>query len=155
MADNAVYLTPNGKVELEHKLQHLLTVRRPEVADRIHNAKADGDISDSGEYDDAKNEQAMVEGQIRDLQYKLANAQIILNGGSHETVTLGCTVTVRDEEGEEEKYTIVGSAEANPRQRKVSNESPVGRAVMGRKPSDTVTVDSPGGPLKFTIVAIE
>ncbi len=155
MIDHTVYLTVEGKAQLEQKLHHLLTVRRPEVADRIHNAKADGDISDSGEYDDAKNEQAMVEGQIRDLEHKLGNSQIIADTGSRETVALGCTVVVREDDGTEERYSIVGSAEANARQRKVSNESPTGRALMGHKIGDTVNVSTPGGLLKLTIVTIE
>ena len=156
MADNKpVYLTAEGKTRLEEKLQHLLTVRRPEVADRIQQAKADGDISESGEYEDAKNEQAWLEGEIRSLEHTLRHAQVIANGGANGLVTIGSMVKVKDGDGEEETYTLVGSAEANSRQRKISNESPVGKALLGHKPGDIVTVHSPAGKMEFTILSIE
>ncbi len=150
-----VYLTAEGKTRLEEKLQHLLTVRRPEVADRIQQAKADGDISESGEYEDAKNEQAWLEGEIRGLEHTLRHAQVIANGGATGLVTIGSMVKVKDGDGEEETYTLVGSAEANSRQRKISNESPVGKALLGHKSGDTVTVHSPAGKMEFTILTIE
>jgi transcription elongation factor GreA len=156
MADNKpVYLTAEGKARLEEKLQHLLTVRRPEVADRIHQAKADGDISESGEYEDAKNEQAWLEGEIRSLEHTLRYAQLIANDGANGMVALGSVIKVKDGDGEEETYTLVGSAEANSRQRKISNESPVGKALLGHKVGDSVTVHSPAGALEFTILSIE
>ncbi len=155
MGDNKpVYLTAEGKAKLEAKLHHLLTVRRPEVADRIHQAKADGDISESGEYEDAKNEQAWLEGEIRNLEHTLRFAQIIANDGGNESVGLGNVVKVKDDSGEEETYTIVGSAEANSRQRKISNESLVGKALLGHKVGETVTVHAPAGKLQFTILSI-
>lgn len=150
-----VYLTADGKARLEERLQHLLTVRRPEVADRIHQAKADGDISESGEYEDAKNEQAWLEGEIRSLERTLRYAQIIETNGGGDVVALGCTVKVRASDGEEETYTLVGSAEANSRLRKISNESPVGKALMGHKAGDTVTVHLPAGNMEFSILSIE
>src|SRR3954468_2406906 len=110
--DKPVYLTAEGKLTLEEELSHLKSVRRPEVADRIQQAKMDGDISESGEYEDAKNEQAWVEGEIRDLEYKLQNA-LIYEGTKSGVVGLGSKVVVRDGEGEESTWTIVGSAEAN------------------------------------------
>jgi len=156
MADNKpVYLTAEGKARLEERLRHLLTVRRPEVADRIHQAKADGDISESGEYEDAKNEQAWLEGEIRSLEHNLRHAQIIENGNGNGVVILGSVVAVKDSDGEEERYTLVGSAEASSRLRKISNESPVGKALLGHKVGDIVTVHSPAGKLDFTILSIE
>src|SRR5207253_10312436 len=124
--DKPVYLTAEGKSALEERLNHLKTVRRPEVADRIQQAKMDGDVSESGEYEDAKNEQAWVEGEIRDLEHKLQNAQIY-QGTRGGIISLGSKVVVRDAEGEEYNWVIVGSAEANPRQSRISNESPVGQ----------------------------
>src|SRR5207249_9361248 len=121
--DKPVYLTAEGKVTLEEELSHLKSVRRPEVADRIQQAKMDGDISESGEYEDAKNEQAWVEGEIRDLEHKLQNAHIY-QGPKGGVIGLGSQVVVRDGEGDENTWTIVGSAEANPRQSRISNESP-------------------------------
>lgn len=156
MTDNKpVYLTAEGKARLEEKLQHLLTVRRPEVADRIHQAKADGDISESGEYEDAKNEQAWLEGEIRSLEHTLRYAQVIANDGAGGLVALGSVIKVKDDSGDEETYTLVGSAEANSRQRKISNESPVGKALLGHKVGDSVTVHSPAGKMEFTILSIE
>jgi transcription elongation factor GreA len=153
--DKPVYLTAEGKTALEERLNHLKTVRRPEVADRIQQAKMDGDISESGEYEDAKNEQAWVEGEIRDLEHKLQNAHIY-EGAKGGVVGLGSKVRVRDDdEGEENNWTIVGSAEANPRQSRISNESPVGQALMGHKAGDKVMVEAPAGIQHFTIVKVE
>jgi transcription elongation factor GreA len=141
VADKPVYLTAEGKATLEEELNHLKSVRRPEVADRIQQAKMDGDVSESGEYEDAKNEQAMVEGRIRTVEHMLLNAQIIEE-------------TKSDGQGEDFEWTIVGSAEANPRQSKISNESPVGKALMGKKKGDKVRVETPGGVEEFSILKV-
>lgn len=153
VTDKPVYLTAEGKAQLEEELHHLRMVRRPEVADRIQQAKMDGDVSESGEYEDAKNEQAMVEGRIRTLDHMLTNAQII-EGGSSDVVTLGSRVKIRDGEGDEVEWTIVGSAEANPRQSRISNESPVGKALMGKKKGDKVNVETPGGVEQISILKV-
>src|SRR5947209_16406319 len=129
LMDKPVYLTAEGKSTLEEELSHLKSVRRPEVADRIQQAKMDGDISESGEYEDAKNEQAWVEGRIRTLEHMLQNAQIIA-GTRSDSIILGSHVKLKDAEGETYEWVIVGSAEANPRQSRISNESPVGKALM-------------------------
>jgi transcription elongation factor GreA len=152
--DKPVYLTAEGKTGLEEELTHLKMVRRPEVADRIQQAKLDGDVSESGEYEDAKNEQAWVEGRIRTLEHMLQNSRII-EGVRSDTIMLGSQVQLRDGEGIEYKWTIVGSAEANPRQSRISNESPVGKALMGKKKGDKVSVDAPGGREEFTILKVE
>src|SRR5438552_13128272 len=144
LMDKPVYLTAEGKSTLEDELNHLKSVRRPEVADRIQQAKLDGDISESGEYEDAKNEQAWIEGRIRTLQHMLQHAQII-QGPRSDAVSLGSRVHLRDGDGEEYDWLIVGSAEANPRLSRISNESPVGKALMGHKPGDKVQVNTPGG----------
>ena len=152
--DKPVYLTAEGKVTLEEELNHLRMVRRPEVADRIQQAKMDGDVSESGEYEDAKNEQAWVEGRIRTLEHMLQNSRIIEDIKS-DTIVLGSKVHIRDGEGSEYHWTMVGSAEANPRQSRISNESPVGKALMGKKKGDKVSVDTPGGKEDFAILKVE
>ena len=152
--DKPVYLTAEGKTALEEELTHLKMVRRPEVADRIQQAKLDGDVSESGEYEDAKNEQAWVEGRIRTLEHMLQNSRII-EGTRSDNIMLGSHVHLRDGEGTEYHWTIVGSAEANPRQSRISNESPVGKALMGKKKGDKVRVDTPGGVEEFNILKVE
>jgi transcription elongation factor GreA len=152
--DKPVYLTAEGKTTLEEELTHLKMVRRPEVADRIQQAKLDGDVSESGEYEDAKNEQAWVEGRIRTLEHMLQNSRII-EGARSDTIQLGSHVHLRDGESAEYNWTIVGSAEANPRQSRISNESPVGKALMGKKKGEKVSVDTPGGREEFTILKVE
>ena len=156
MIDKPVYLTTEGRAKLEAELEHIRSVRRREVADRIHLAKDQGDISDNAEYEDAKNEQAFVEGRILELENKLRNAVLI--AGEHNSsglVYLGCTVTIRDADGEVSKYTIVGSAEAKPAQGRISNESPVGHSLLGRRIGEEVPVRTPGGVVNYTIVNVE
>jgi transcription elongation factor GreA len=152
--EKPVYLTAEGKVALQEELINLTEIRRPEVADRIQQAKLDGDISESGEYEDAKNEQAWIEGRIRTLEHMLMHAQII-EGPRGDNVGLGSTVSLRDGEGEEYEWMIVGAAEANPRQSRISNESPVGKSLMGRKAGDTIEVNTPGGIERFTVLKVE
>jgi transcription elongation factor GreA len=154
MSEAVVYMTAERKVELETELERLRTVRRQEVADRIRSAKDDGDISESGEYEDAKREQAFLEGMIRRLEYQLRHAQLIDPQGAADHVTIGRTVTVLDGDGIEEAYTIVGPAEVNARQRKISNESPIGAALMGKRVGEQVRVQTPAGVMEFTVRAI-
>src|ERR671914_509271 len=140
-------LTPEGLEELKAKIEHLSTDRRREVASRIKEAREFGDISENSEYDDAKNEQAMLEKQIADLEEKLRNARVIDESEvTSDVVSVGTTVHVKDQKTDKSvKYTIVGSAEANPSQNKLSNESPVGRALIGRKRNEVVSVPVPRG----------
>jgi transcription elongation factor GreA len=152
--EKPVYLTAEGKEALELELINLIETRRPEVADRIQQAKLDGDISESGEYEDAKNEQAWIEGRIRTLEHMLVHAQI-LEAPRGDSVQPGSHVSLRDGEGEEYEWMIVGAAEANPRQNRISNESPVGRALLGRKAGDTIEVNTPGGIERFTILKVK
>ena len=142
-----VLLTPQGLEELKAKIDHLSTARRQEVAERIKEARAFGDISENSEYDDAKNEQAMLEKQIAELEDKLRAATVIdENNVSTDVVGVGTTVHVKDQKTEKSvKYRIVGSAEANPSEAKLSNESPVGKALMGHKRNEIVSVPLPGG----------
>ncbi len=146
MIDKPVYLTREGRLKFEEELKSLEEKERPRVANRIKQAKDLGDLSENAEYEAAKQEQGFIEGRIRHLRYMLANAQIIDEdtNGSKE-VRLGSTVTIREEDGEELTYTIVGTSEANPRQGKISNESPVGQALLGKHVRQTVTVATPDG----------
>ena len=154
-----VILTPEGLANLKAELEHLSTVRRREVAARIKEARDFGDISENAEYDDAKNEQAMLEQRIAQLQERLRMATVIeAKDITTDVVQVGSTVHVKDEKtGKSVKYTIVGSAEAKPDEYKLSNESPVGRALLGHKRNDTVAVKVPRGParkLKITKIDV-
>jgi transcription elongation factor GreA len=154
-----VILTPEGLQRLNEELELLSTDRRREVAERIKEAREFGDISENAEYDDAKNEQAMLESRIAALQEKLRMATVIQTEDlSTDVVQIGSVVHVKDEKtGKSVKYTIVGSAEARPEEHKLSNESPVGRALIGRKRNETVAVKVPRGParkLKITKIDV-
>jgi transcription elongation factor GreA len=151
-------LTPEGLKDLKAKIDHLSGDRRREVAERIKEAREFGDISENAEYDDAKNEQAMLEKQISDLQEKLRNARVIDSKSvDTDTVNVGATVHVKDQKTDKStKFKIVGSAEADPSENKLSNESPVGRALLGHKRGETVSVQVPRGPArKLKITKIE
>jgi transcription elongation factor GreA len=151
-------LTPEGLTELKAKIEHLSTNRRREVAERIKEAREFGDIAENSEYDDAKNEQAMLEKQIADLEEKLRSATVIDKRSiSTDAVSVGTTVHVKDQKTEKSvKYRIVGSAEANPGDNKLSNESPVGKALLGHKRGEVVSVPVPRGPArKLKITKIE
>jgi len=156
MDEKETLLTPEGLRKLEEELEHLKTVKRKEVAERIKQAKEFGDITENSEYEDAKNDQAFTEGRILMLEGMLRSAKVIDNHDVRsDVVTVGSTVRLADELGEDLTYTIVGSAEADPLRDKISNESPVGRAVLGRRKGETVTVDAPAGKLRYTIKGIK
>ncbi len=148
-------LTAEGQTRLEEELRHLETVRRREVGERIKEAKEFGDISENSEYDDAKNEQAWVESRILEINAILSNATIIESPSSSSKVTLGSKVELEDSTGSVHKYQIVGSAEADPANDRISNESPVGQAIMGAKKGETVKVTTPSGKLlEYTVKKI-
>lgn len=155
MSEKPTYLTREGRAKLEAELEQLINIERKEVADRIAAAKELGDISESGEYEDAKKSQSLLEGRIRDIKHILSRAELI-DEDNHDNgeVRVGSSVTVRFEDEEEETWTIVGSAEARPTEGKISNESPIGSALLGRRPRQKVTVQTPSGPMKLTIVRI-
>jgi len=154
MQDKPVPLTREGLAKLEQELEYLRTVRRQEVADRIHQAKELASAQNNAEYDDAKNEQAFVEGRILTLERMIQNAVIIEEHTGSGRVELGSVVAVLTAEGHEEQYTIVGSAEARPKDGRISNESPVGRALLGKTVGDEVQVQVPAGILRLTITAV-
>jgi len=149
------FLTREGLKKLEEELEHLRTVRRAQVAERLHNAQEDGELIENAEYEDAKNEQAFVEGRILTLEAMLSNAVIIKDNGPEGVVALGSKITVKENGGKPEVYMLVGAAEASPKEGRISNESPLGRALLGRRVGDEVKVNAPAGTLSFRIVAID
>ena len=154
MPERAVYVTREGLKKLDEELEELRNVKRPAVSERIRRAKEFTDTVDNAEYDEAKTEQSFIEGRVQEIELALANAQIIGEGPASDTVDLGSHVTVKDEDGVEEKYTIVGSVEADPRHGLISNESPVGQALLGKKVGEKATVSAPGGSFALTIVEV-
>lgn len=157
MQEKEVVLTQEGLEKHEHELMTLKSVRRREVADRIKQAIEFGDISENSEYEDAKNEQAFIEGRILTLEKMLRNAVVIQNmEGRSNQVQLGSTVLIKDMEYNDQiEYTIVGAAEANPEKNFISNESPVGKAALGRKKGDVIEVEVPAGVIKYKLMAIK
>jgi transcription elongation factor GreA len=150
------FLTRDGLKKLEEELNFLRTVRRGQVAERLHNAQEDGELIENAEYEDAKNEQAFLEGKILTLEAMLSNAVIIENEGPQGMVGLGSKVTVKENGGgKPEVYQLVGAAEANPKDGRISNESPLGRALLGRKVGDEVKVNAPSGTISFRVVSID
>ena len=152
-----VILTPEGLENLKKEIEHLSTTKRREVAERIKEARDFGDISENSEYDDAKNEQAMLESRIASLEDKLRSASVIEKSElSKDVVRVGSQVHVTDEKGKKLSYTIVGSTEADPAANRLSNESPVGKALVGRKKGDAVKVTLPSGRQReLTVTKIE
>ena len=152
-----VILTPEGYEKLKQEIDYLQTDKRREVAERIRVAREFGDIAENAEYDDAKNEQAMLEHRIAQLEERLLSARVISKKEiSKDTVSVGATVRLKDmDTNKSVEYHIVGSAEANPSENKVSNESPVGKAILGHKKGEVVEVSAPRGSLKFKILEIK
>ena len=157
MADQKMILTKDGLKKLQDELENLKSVRRIEVAERIKQAIAFGDISENSEYDDAKNEQAFIEGRIQELEQKLRNVEVISEEKKPKNVvTMGCKVILRDMElNEDMEYTLVGTAEADPEVMRISNESPVGAAILGQKVNKVVDVQAPVGTIKYKIMKIK
>jgi transcription elongation factor GreA len=153
---HTTYLTAEGIKKLQEELDFLVNVRRPEVAQQIADAKADGDVAENAGYDEAKNTQAFVEGRILTIRGLLSNAVIIKENGSKESVDVGNKVTIHDVEyGDQATYTIVGSAEVDPDNGRISLRSPIGRALMGHHKGDRVEVETPSGTVQYLILAIE
>ncbi|HEX7714875.1 MAG TPA: transcription elongation factor GreA [Bacillota bacterium] len=155
--DKEVILTLDGLSKLEKELEHLKTVRRREVAERIKQALEFGDISENSEYEDAKNEQGFIEGRILSIEKMLRNVKIIDEQEvNNDAVSVGAKVTLIEVNGGSEvEYMIVGSAEADPEQARISNESPVGRSLMGQKVGSVVNVNVPMGTIQYKIKAIK
>ncbi|SFM18422.1 transcription elongation factor GreA [Pelosinus propionicus] len=157
MAEKQFILTAEGLKKIEQKFEYLKSVRRREVAERIKQAIEFGDISENSEYEDAKNEQAFIEGEIITLEKMLRNSKVIDEQEiKTDVVSIGVTVVLKDlEYGDEFEYTLVGSAEADPVEFKISNESPVGQAILGQKIGSIVEVNVPAGILKYEVIDIK
>lgn len=149
------FLTSQGYQKLQDELDHLRTVKRQEVAERLHEAMEGGELIEDAEYEAAKNEQAFVEGRIQELEILLANARVIDENNKHDTIDVGARVIIQEDGMESESYIIVGPAEANPRDGRISNESPLGRALMNHKAGDRVKVEAPGGAFEVKVVKVE
>ena len=155
MADKPIYLTLEGKKKLEEELNHLVNVRRKEVAAAIQSAKEEGDISENSAYDEAKLAQAFLEGRIQTIEAQLREAVLIEKNGNGDHVDVGSKVTVEEDGFDPETYHIVGSAEADPLNGRISNESPIGKALLGAKVGQTVKAETPNGQLVFKVIKIE
>lgn len=151
--EKKISLTQSGKEKLEKELEELKKIRRPAVIDRIKRAKEYGDLSENAEYEDARNEQSFIEGRIQEIEYMIKYAEVATPKCSGN-VCLGSNVTV-DMDGDNLTYQIVGSAEADPGNGKISSESPIGSALMGRKSGESVTAQTPGGAIKIKIKKVQ
>ena len=149
------FLTRQGYEKLQEELEYLRTQKREEVARRLHEAMEGGELIEDAEYEAAKNEQAFVEGRIQELEMLLANARIIDETGKRDVVTVAARVTIQEDNLDPEVFTIVGPAEANPREGRISNESPLGRALMDHRAGDVVRVDAPDGTFQVHILKVE
>jgi len=152
------FLTKEGFQKLQEELDHLRTVKRQEVAERLHEAMEGGELIENAEYEAAKNEQAFVEGRIQELEMLLATARVIEEDEKNHKnglIVVGSTVTIQEQGYDAETYTIVGAAEANPREGKISNESPIGKAILNHQVGETVHVETPSGTYKVKIIKVK
>lgn len=157
MVEKVYPMTLEGKQKLEEELEYLKTTKRKEIVERIKIARGFGDLSENSEYESAKDEQAFVEGRITTLENMIRFAQIIDNNGvDQDEVSIGKTVTFKElPDGEEEEYTIVGSAEADPFSGKISNDSPIAKALIGKQLDEELTISTPGGDMRVKILAVK
>jgi transcription elongation factor GreA len=150
-----IYLTPEGEKRLKEELVELKGPKRKDIAKRLRDAIQMGDLSENADYHKAKEDQAFLEGRIQELEYVLSNAEVVKDSGRRDEVRVGLKITVQEEGFDPEVYYMVGAKEADSRNNKISNESPIGKALMGHKVGQTVTAETPGGKLKFKILNIE
>ncbi|MEM9951918.1 MAG: transcription elongation factor GreA [Chloroflexota bacterium] len=156
MAEEVTYLTQEGKGEMEQELKRLQEVDRPALAQKLKEAVAMGDLKENADYHDTREKMSLMDGRIQRLEHILRTAEIIEDTGNTDEVRLGCTVTIREDGyDEDEIYTIVGAAEANPREGRISSKSPIGEALMHRRVGDKVKVSTPDGKIKLKIISIE
>jgi transcription elongation factor GreA len=149
------FLTREGYQKLQEELDFLRSTKRQEIANRLHEAMEGGELIENAEYEAAKNEQAFVEGRIKELEILLATARVIGDTDRVDTVQVGSKVTIQEEGGSPEIYTIVGAAEANPRAGRISNESPLGKSLLNRRPGERAQVDAPAGVFSVVIIKVE
>ena len=154
-SEEEILLTPEGRAKFEAELNYLVSVKRPQVADRLREAIDGGDLSENVGYEDAKHEQSFVEGRILTLESLLKRGVVVEGTRASETVSFGSQVTVAEQGGGEESFLLVGSAEADPSEGRISNESPLGKALLDRKVGDEVAVEAPDGVLHFKILGIQ
>jgi transcription elongation factor GreA len=154
-SDELIMLTPQGKIELEKEAENLKTVKRRQILERIHDLSSAGDASDDTDYENAKEELIQLDARVREILNILEDARIVEHEDTHGVVAFGTTVTVTDESGEEDTWTIVGPQEANSRLGKISNVSPVGSALLGKRVGDSVSVNAPGGEIVFHIKDVQ
>lgn len=155
MASEQTYLTKDGEDELRKEIKELIEVRRPELAQKLKEAVAQGDLKENADYHDAKEKQAFIEGRIQHIEAILRSAIVVENNGPSDEVRIGSTVIIREDgTDEDEEFKIVGTAEANPRERKISQKSPIGAALIGKKKGKKVKVNTPSGVIKFKIIDI-
>jgi transcription elongation factor GreA len=154
MTEEQILLTPEGRARLEAELEHLRSVRRPRVAQQLREATDEGDLTENSGYEDAKHEQAFVEGRILTLETLLMKAVVVEDRVASDSVAFGSCVTVMERGGKEETFQIAGSVETDPRNGRISNESPLGKALLGRKIGEEVAVETPDGLLYFEILNI-
>jgi len=156
MSDMEFVITPQGYEDIQNELSELLSAKRPAIIERIRQARQLGDLSENFDYEDAKRSQAMLESRIVELKAILSHASVVERTASDGCIGIGAKVVLKDlEEGFEDEYTIVGPAESSPAEGRISHESCVGEALMGRKTGETVIVQAPGGPIKYQIVAVQ
>lgn len=156
MVEETTYLTPDGKAEMEEELRRLQEVERPDLAQRLKEAVAMGDLKENADYHDTREKMSLLDGRIQRLEHILRNAVIVDTDGPSDMVRIGSTVTIREAgEDEDETYTIVGAAEANPSEGRISQKSPIGAALINRKKGDKVKVTTPNGTITFKIRKIE
>ena len=155
MADNVHFLTTEGRIKLEQELNHLRNVKRVEVAESLKAAVEEGDLTENAGYDETKREQAFIEGRIRELETILSNARMLSDSVQSDVILLGTSVTVAEGDFAPETYQIVGRTEADPLHGRISNESPLGKALLGKRPGDVVRVDTPGGITYFKVLSIQ
>jgi len=156
MADEPTYLTQEGAEELQRELKNLVEVRRPQLVIKLKEAVAQGDLKENADYHDTKEQMALCDGRIHYLEELLRSAEIISGEGKKGVVNIGSTVTIRaEDEDDDETYTIVGPAEANPREGRISQKSPIGAALLGRKKGDRVRVQTPSGEMTFKVKKIK
>ena len=156
MADDVTYLTPEGKVEMEQELERLKEHERPALAKKLREAAAMGDLKENADYHDTREKMSLMDGRIQRLEAILRDAIVVENDGPSDEVRIGSTVTIREDgEEEDEVYTIVGQAEANPRDGKISQKSPIGAALLHRRKGDKIKVETPNGSITFKIHKIE
>lgn len=155
MASDETFLTKEGEEELRKELKELVEVRRPDLAQKLKEAVAQGDLKENADYHDAKEKQAFIEGRIQHIEAILRSATIVDDSGPSDEVRIGSTVIIREDgTDEDEEFKIVGSAEANSMERKISHESPIGAALLGKKKGKKIKVETPGGVVKFKIIDV-